>query len=423
MPTKVSEEVFIHEYLANEGTYKDLAERLGLSQRTVYKRIKSCVEKGKLNKDRAVPNWKPGSGRKITKVSTQLDRDGTPTSYSVQEMPQLEDDVFADPLARPVRVSTLRGADGQIRAQWEITTPGEEEAANNMKEMAEALSEDITRIEPTPTEALLYQPDLTNLYVLSDAHIGGLSWAPEVGDDWDLAIAEVMFTKAMATMIHASPSASNAIVALLGDWMHYDKFEAVTTLSGNILDSDGRRGKMNKTAIRIARRVVNEALLHHETVTLLVAEGNHDIIAANWLRELFIVAFENEPRVTVVEDERPYYAVLVGDVFVGFHHGHYKSLGKAPKNAEDLTAIFADEFREMWGQAKKVYIHTGHLHYATEVEPRGARVIQHPTLATRDAYAARRGWGSLREARGITYHSRWGQTGTVNISPEMLDEV
>ena len=47
---------------------------------------------------------------------------------------------------------------------------------------------------------------------------------------------------------------------------------------------------------------------------------------------------------------------------------------------------------------------------------------QHSTLAARDAYAARGGWHSERQATSITYHSRWGQVARHTVTPEMLDE-
>jgi hypothetical protein len=164
------------------------------------------------------------------------------------------------------------------------------------------------------------------------------------------------------------------------------------------------------------------ALEAHDTVNLLVAEGNHDLIASAWLRELFMAVYELEPRLNVIDDPRPFYAFMQGDVMHCVHHGHLKNT-KKPKAAEDIVAIFADEYREMWGKAKKVYVHTGHLHHAVEQEVRGALVTQHPTLAGRDSHASRHGWGSLRESRGSTYHTKWGRCGTVNVSPEMLDDL
>ena len=49
------------------------------------------------------------------------------------------------------------------------------------------------------------------------------------------------------------------------------------------------------------------------------------------------------------------------------------------------------------------------------------RVTQHPTLAARDAYAARGGWVTGREATSITYHKKFGKVGETTICPEMLE--
>lgn len=419
---KVTQEEFLRVYLETGGVMKEMARRLPISYTAVRNRIIRMREKGKLNADHNIPNYRPGEGRRITKVSKTLDKQGNPKSYSLVEKPQVPEEMFREPLGAPARVSTLRDRDGQIIQQWEITKPDEIDPLEAIREAMETFREKIPAILPIERPKIELEKSLTNLYVLSDAHIGGLAWKEETGEDWDLKIAEKMLTGAFSAMIGQSPKAQKCIVALLGDWLHYDKLEAVTTLSNNVLDSDGRRGKMIKAAIRIARAVIREALKHHDTVEVLIAEGNHDIIGAAWLRELFAVAYEMEPRVRVIEDERPYYAIAAGDVFLGFHHGHLKGLGKKgqPKTGEELVALFADEFAELWGRTKKRYIHTGHLHYVMEAEPRGARVMQHPTLAARDGWAARNGYGSLREARAITYHEKYGQTGTVNVSPEMV---
>jgi hypothetical protein len=51
----------------------------------------------------------------------------------------------------------------------------------------------------------------------------------------------------------------------------------------------------------------------------------------------------------------------------------------------------------------------------------GVTVVQHPTLAARDAYAARGGWIADRAAQAITYHKRFGQVGRVMVCPEMVE--
>ena len=47
-------------------------------------------------------------------------------------------------------------------------------------------------------------------------------------------------------------------------------------------------------------------------------------------------------------------------------------------------------------------------------------VIQHPTIASRDAYAARGGWIADRSMTAITYHKEFGQVGRTTVVPEML---
>jgi hypothetical protein len=404
---------------------REIAEELGISTRSVERRFQRYFTKlaGRKNTEREIPNGQiPGRGRDITKVATRLNSAGQPVGYSVEERPERDETIHAHPLDKLKRVSTYYGANGEIIGQWQITVDDDARQKEAFDQIIEGFKEHIPRVLPSVRDTTSLNPRLRNLFILSDAHIGALAWPRETGDVWDLKTAEDVYVKALQAMVDQSPRANECLLVLLGDWTHYDKLEAVTTLSGHVLDSDGRQMKMNKVAIRIARALIDMTLKTHAKVNLLVAEGNHDIISSNWLRELFIVAYEMEPRLTVIDDPKPFYAVLQGDILHCIHHGHLKGAKKL-RDAEALVAIFADEFRELWGKAKKVYVHTGHFHHAVEQEVRGALVTQHPTLAGRDSYAMRHGFGGLREARGSTYHEKWGRCGTVNVSPEMLEDL
>jgi hypothetical protein len=240
-----------------------------------------------------------------------------------------------------------------------------------------------------------------------------LAWHKEGGDDWDLAIAESMGNRAMSYLTSASPASAHGIVNIQGDFLHWDGLTAITPQHGHVLDADGRFGKVVDVAIKLVRSLVALALAKHETVTLLICEGNHDLAGSLWLRKLFGCLYENEPRLTVHESELPYYAIEWGKTLLGFHHGHMK------KN-EQLPALFSTQFREQWGRCPSVYIHTGHRHHYLVGSRDGAKIVQHPTLAGRDAYAARGGWTSEREILAITYHKQFGEAGRVNATPEML---
>ena len=90
------------------------------------------------------------------------------------------------------------------------------------------------------------------------------------------------------------------------------------------------------------------------------------------------------------------------------------------KNAA-LPMLFAAQFAPTWGATTKRYIHTGHYHHKEDIEHSGCRVIRHPTLAARDAYAARGGYYAERALTAVTYHSKFGEVATNTVTPEMLE--
>lgn len=171
---------------------------------------------------------------------------------------------------------------------------------------------------------------------------------------------------------------------------------------------------MVEAGVRVLRRIVSMALERHEEVIVLMAEGNHDESSSVWLRVMFRALFENEPRVIVEDSPLPYYAYKHGEVMLAFHHGHKKKI-------DALPALFAAEFRKMWGETTMAYGHSGHWHHEVVKEFSGIKWQQHPTLAARDAYAARGGYHAERAAYAITYHAKFGQVGTLTVKPEMFE--
>jgi hypothetical protein len=280
------------------------------------------------------------------------------------------------------------------------------------------MAEELPRAEPMKAPALT-DAKLASVYTLTDSHVGAMCWHRENLDpngDWDLSIAERTLVGCFEHMVNASPAARVGIVAQLGDFLHSDGMgliEGRTPTSGHILDQDGRFSKVVQTAIRILRRVVSFALLKHERVVVLMAEGNHDLASSVWLRAMFKALYENEPRVEVIDSELPYYVYQHGKTMLAWHHGHLR------KN-DQLPLLFAAQFPKVWGETARRYAHTGHRHHFEEKEHSGMSVVQHSTLATRDAYAARGGWMSDRQCTAITYHTDYGQVCRNTVTPEML---
>lgn len=311
--------------------------------------------------------------------------------------------------------STYFDKDGNAAGQWVKTTRNHAQMEQIIRAGMEALKEDVPRLEPAPAPVALTMASLCNVYTMTDSHVGMLAWHKEGGADWDLRIAERTLVGCFEQMILSAPPARTCIVNQLGDFLHSDGLLPVTPTSGHILDQDGRFAKVVQAAIRILRRMVDMALRRHESVVLLLAEGNHDMASSVWLRSMFQALYEREPRVEVIDSELPYYAHQHGEVMLAFHHGHLK------KN-DQLPLLFAAQFPKLWGATEKRYCHTGHRHHVEEKEHAGMTVVQHPTLAARDAYAARGGWIAERKVTAITYHARHGDVARTTITPEMLDE-
>lgn len=312
-------------------------------------------------------------------------------------------------------VSTYYDQEGKPRGQWVKSSADDVRRHAAMQEAYAAMADDLPRVgavaKPRGTSA-----DLATVYTLTDSHVGALCWGAEtMSGDWDLSIAEATLTGCFARMVESSPDAKTGIVAQLGDFLHSDGSSAlspVTPTSGHVLDQDGRFSKVVGVAVRILRRVIDMALKKHERVIVLLAEGNHDISSSVWLRTMFAAMYEREPRVTIIDQALPYYAVQHGKTMLCWHHGHLHKNDKLP-------ILFASQFPQMWGTTAKRYAHTGHRHHVEEKEHSGMTVIQHSTLAARDAYAARGGWMSERQATAITYHAQYGEVGRVVVTPEM----
>ena len=310
--------------------------------------------------------------------------------------------------------STLyRRGEAEPVLQWVKSTTDEDKREEIMRAAVAAMMEDTPRAEPVQFCGNSIH-ELCNVYTLTDCHVGMRAWGRETGADWDLDIAERVISGAFDLMVKASPQADTCVVAQLGDFLHFDGLTAVTPTSGHVLDADSRFSKCVGVAVRILRGIVTMALQHHRHVVVLMADANHDPASGVWLRHMFKLLYENEPRVEVIDGELPYYVYRHGKTLIGWHHGHMKK-------PDQLPLLFAAQFPVDWGLTTRRYVHCGHLHHTHEKEHNGITVIQHPTIAARDSYAARHGWVADRSITAITYHREYGQTFRATVVPEMIE--
>jgi hypothetical protein len=360
-------------------------------------------------------------GAKAASIAMGINVGGASDAYiAVKKKAALQGYAPDNDFTRPVPdgyvakgVSTYYNAEGKPSGQWVKASMSHQALVDAIRETIDGFKDDI------PPSSVIVAPDaseehLCNLYTFTDYHLGMLAWHKEGGSDWNISIAEQTIIAALAKMIDQSPKAHTAVINIQGDFLHTDGKTPVTPASKHVLDADSRFPKIRRAAIRIIRSLVTMSLQRHQEVHLIIAEGNHDEESAGWLADLFAVHYEDEDRVTVNDSVLPFYVLEWGNTMLGIHHGH------KVKN-ESLPLLFAAQFPQEWGRTTRREIHCGHRHHRDEKEYNGVTVVQHPTLAARDAYAARGGWIADRAAWAITYHKKYGAVGRVMVTTEMLE--
>lgn len=308
--------------------------------------------------------------------------------------------------------STLYDESGNQRLQWVKTNVALENQVKIAEEAMKAFIEAVPSDFKSSEIKTGLRADIINTYITTDEHLGMLAWGEETGADWDIDIAKNLMLNWYSKAIEMSPDSHTAILASLGDGLHYDSMEAVTPAHGHILDADTRFQKLVRVYIDVFISIVEMLKKKHQHVHIIHAEGNHNPASSAWLREMFHRFYLNDEAVTVELSPDPYYCYEFGDTSLFFHHGHKRKVA-------NMDSVFAAKFRDVFGRTKYSYAHAGHLHSKDVKETNLMIVEQHQTLAAPDAYASRGGWMSQRSAQVITYHKDYGEVGRVRITPEM----
>ena len=364
--------------LKSEGhSNRAAAKLLGVDEGSVRRRIKKLAKQG----------WSPDHNW----------NNEVPDGYRIETVSQYVDE------------------QGRVRRQWIKSKKIKEEDV--LESLSSILSELPSYPLFQPDKSISYQ-DTLSVFPLGDPHIGMLAWAEECGENWDLNIAEETFRKMFDIIVSKSPPSKLALLEILGDTLHYDNLEGMTSRSGNILDTDGRYPEMVRICTLVVLNMVNSLLQHHEEVIVDIVRGNHDDVGSIWLTELLIKVYENNPRVQVLNQQGPIHIVEFGKVLIASHHGHTIKMDKLP-------IIIASDYPEAWGRTKHRYCLTGHIHHDSKLVQQGREyagmcVESFRTLATKDSYATWGGWRSKRDTKAIVYHKELGEIERYTASVDSL---
>lgn len=240
-----------------------------------------------------------------------------------------------------------------------------------------------------------------------------MTWAKEVGENFDLKIAEEMTFAAVDRLSDMTPASDTAMLLNLGDYFHADNASNRTPQSGNALDVDGRFQLIAQVGLRAMVRCIRRLLEKHRHVIVRNNRGNHDPHQAFMLSLALDAMFHDEPRVHVEMTPASFYYYRFGKTLIGSTHGDGAKLN-------DLPLIMATDVPEDWAAATWRVWHCGHFHHDQMKDHPGCTVETHRTLAANDAWHWHAGYRSMRDMKALVYHREYGEVSRVRCGVPML---
>jgi hypothetical protein len=302
-----------------------------------------------------------------------------------------------------------RGVSTMVRTpagdpQW-VKADLKQEAYNQLVKAAiSAFIEDVPQL-PCQAAGQDFQTDIIPWIQIGDAHIGMLAHAAEVGENFDLKIAERELCAAIAQLIDEMPQCERLVINDLGDATHYDNLAAVTSASGHALDADGRHPKMLRVYSRTMRFIIDRALTKAQHVDVIINQGNHSRINDFWMRELLEVAYGHTGRVTALDNDSVFIPYRMGNTLVMVHHSD-----KCPPAR--LVGVMTTDFRKDYGETEHHYIDTGHVHHHfVSKEHPGVVIESWNHLAANDKWAHDAGYRSRKSISIILRSRTYGEVG------------
>lgn len=324
------------------------------------------------------------------------------------------DMVHESPLTHIVKgTSTLYKGDEQI-LQWVKTDKKAEEITKVLRDVVDAMKEDIIAIEQPLIDDREFETDIIPFIVIGDAHVNMMAHASEVGHDFDLATVELELCKAIKMLVDEMPAYERVVICDLGDFTHAENTAGVTAHSGHALDLDKSYPSMIKTAVRIMKFIVNECLQKFKYVDVICNQGNHSRVNDFWMAEMFRQLYEKCDRVTVLNNENVFIPYRMGNTFVMTHHGD-------KCRPDRIASVMASDYPEDFGETTYRMIFTGHVHHRSVAkEHNGVTVESFNTLAPRDKYAHDHGYRSGSSVTAVLLSKTYGEVGRFKIPVELV---
>lgn len=355
------------------GSQRKAAEKLGLGKSTVQEAMAAIAKKG--HSPAFAKHEKP-AGMHAQKASVYFNEDGQPT------------------------------------ARWLKYDRDEEEKRRCFETMVQAMEKRVEGCSPTIKRVKPSNNGVLTELPIADHHFRKLAWAPETGEDWDLAIAASVLDRGVDALLGSMDAPEKMILANLGDFAHSNNREGTTDRSGHVLDTDSRWDKAVDQMIKSYCGVIERAASWAGSVEVISIPGNHDDMTIKWLQRVMASYYRNNDNITIrVSPLNREYAEW-GKCLLGWYHGDRMS-------PEKMAHVVAAEQAPAWGRTVFRSMHCGHLHskkgksvgaFVPGVQEVPGLVVEHlQSLCANDAWHVENGYiGQTRAIEAFEWHAEYG---------------
>ena len=254
------------------------------------------------------------------------------------------------------KVTTHTGKDGEVKNTW--TRSHEEEGSIRA---AGWLLDKLQHVAPLPlTKPRVAPPseaeDLMAAILLGDNHMGLYCSELVGGIQWDRKRAIETTMDAIDELVTTGTPASHGLLVDVGDYLHAADLLG-RTVKGTPLDTDGLMYEaIDDHALKVY--MVQRMLEHHDHVTVISQQGNHEGIAQYHLALALRERFRDEPRVTVVPNAEKINVFQWGACLFPITHGD-------SIKGSDLGSCLVNDprHRPLLANAKKIHGFIGHYHH------------------------------------------------------------
>lgn len=195
------------------------------------------------------------------------------------------------------------------------------------------------------------------------------------------------------------------VFPISNDFFHTDNYQNQTT-AGTPQDVIVEYGEEYEHGFDLLVKAIELLYKHCENVEVLLVQGNHDKTKSFYLAHALQVYFNNATGINFDRRESELKATILGNTFIGYHHGNCK--------LEDLPLLFAThpQYSSAFGNATYREIHTGDKHHYMAKEVKGVRIQQMPSLSGTDRWHRDNNFvHSIRAALVLIYNNEHGKIG------------